>query len=163
MLTQSKAIRNYIVGVCLSMVPILIVSGVIASFTSPRETGASMLFFIGVILGVSLALWIIGSIIGWAVFALFERERRAEDLHINLLKENFPTPSENESSAEDYFGVIAADESQPIKLRLSARGSKTIFEMLRTFGMMQPLFQLSMVSEDAMRLLRIHRIKAEAK
>lgn len=157
---QSQVIRSYFVNVVLSVLPALIFSGIYASYASPTETGSTMLIVMGMIFAVSVALWILAAAINWAYFFFAGRARQAEDLQAALLANGYPTPNESENSAQDYLSRVSHDESLPMAVRFSAHGDRACFDFLRSSAMLQALLQFTFVYEDALRMVRLHRIKA---
>lgn len=158
--TESGAIRAYLLNLLLSFAPSVILAFGYALLANENLVGA-LIFVVGGIFVLTAALSILGSIISWTMFALFHRKTRAEDLQVALLSQDFPTPEEHEASAEGYLARIIEDEDLPSKVRLSAKADLACFSTLRTFAMIQNLWQMTLVYEDALRLLRLHRIRSQ--
>lgn len=104
------------------------------------------------ILTLKFGLWIFLSIVYWAVFLLYDKDKAAERIADLFEDKNYPEPREEVyDSPEQYLNWIAEDDKAPYSARVSAACSSYEIAYHRLNGQYQAIFRLYKVLEEGMR------------
>lgn len=144
---QSRAQRNAWQRVLLGLIPDVLIGVVVGLVNGNLIVGT-----IGTVLLLQLLyllLWLKQSIWAWSYFKLSDRRFMASAVSDSLRSNKYPEPGDSIESAEAYFQAVAADEKQPLSLRMHAHSESAILRLLPALVGPQAAWRTSIAYEDA--------------